>query len=81
MAFALSAPVDDEPLMALEPDQAPEAEQEVAFVLDQLTVEACPLVTELGLADKVTVGAGVGDVTDTVADWVALPPAPVQVSA
>jgi hypothetical protein len=32
---------------------------EVAFVADQLKVEAAPFVTVLGLADKVTAGAGV----------------------
>jgi hypothetical protein len=62
----------------LVPDQAPEAEQEVALVADQLNVELPPLATVLGLAVKVTVGAG--EVTDTVADWLALPPVPVQVS-
>jgi hypothetical protein len=62
----------------LVPDQAPEAEQEVALVADQLKVELPPLATVLGLAVKVTVGAG--EVTDTVADWLALPPVPVQVS-
>jgi hypothetical protein len=51
--------------------------QEVALVDDQLNVEALPLATVLGLAVSVTVGAGA--VTDTVADCVSLPPAPVQV--
>ena len=72
--------MDCEPLVALEPDQAPEAVQEVAFVLDQLNVELLPLAMELGLAARVTVGAGVGEVTETVAAWIALPPLPVQVS-
>ena len=53
---------------------------EVAFVVDQLKVELLPLTMELGLAARLTVGAGVGEVTETVAAWVALPPAPVQVS-
>jgi hypothetical protein len=66
--------------MALEPDQAPEAVQEVAFVVDQLRVELLPLTIELGLAARLTVGAGVAEVTETVAAWVALPPLPVQVS-
>jgi hypothetical protein len=61
------------------PDQPPEAAQEVALVEDQLNVEALPLVTVLGLAVKVTVGAGA--LTETVADdCVELPPEPVQVS-
>jgi hypothetical protein len=74
----LSAPVDCEPLVASLPDQAPEAVQEVAWVADQLRVELLPLATVLGLAVKLTVGAG--EVTDTVTDCAALPPAPLQVS-
>jgi hypothetical protein len=60
------------------PLQPPEALQEVAFVDDQLNIEALPLAIVLGLAAKLTVGAG--EVTETVADCVALPPVPVQVS-
>jgi hypothetical protein len=71
--------VDCEPLAALAPDQAPEALQEVALVTDQVKVELLPLAIVLGLAAKITVGAG--EVTDTVADWFALPPLPMQVSA
>jgi hypothetical protein len=78
VALALSAPVDCEPLTALLPDQAPEAVHEVALVDDQLNVEAPPLAMVLGLAVKVTLGAAA--VTETVADCVALPPAPVQMS-
>jgi hypothetical protein len=78
--LAVKAPVDCVPLVALEPDQAPEAVHEVAFVVDQLRVELLPLAMELGLAARLTVGAGVGEVTETVAAWVALPPAPVQVN-
>jgi len=63
--------------MALAPDQAPEAEHEVAFLDDQVKPALPPLVIVLGLAAKARVGAGA--VTDTVVDWVALPPAPVQV--
>jgi len=72
--------VDCEPLVALEPDQAPEAVHEVAFVVDQFKVELLPLAMELGLAARLTVGAEAAEVTETVATWVALPPAPVQVS-
>jgi hypothetical protein len=54
------------PLTGLLPDQAPEAVQAVAFVDDQLNVDAAPLLSVLGLADSVTAGAGL--VTDTVAD-------------
>ena len=74
----MSAPVDCEPLRGWLPDQAPEATHEVALVEDQLRFEALPLVTVLGLALRLTVGAGV--VTVTVVDCAALPPAPVQVS-
>jgi hypothetical protein len=77
VVFALSAPVDCEPLVATLPDQPPEAVQAVALVEDQLSVALLPLVTVLGAALKVTVGAGV--VTVTVADWTAEPPGPVQV--
>ena len=67
------------PLVAWLPDQAPEAVHEVALVEDQLKVEPLPLVTLVGLALSETVG-GVAD-TVTVADWLAVPPAPVQVRA
>jgi hypothetical protein len=80
VAFAVSAPVDCEPLVALVPDQPPEAVQEVALGVDQDNVELAPLATVLGLAVMLTVGAGVGEVTETVTDWVALPPAPGHVS-
>jgi hypothetical protein len=73
----VSAPVDCEPLIALLPDQAPDAEHDVAFTADQVRVALLPLITELGLELRLTVGAG--DFTDTVADCAALPPAPLQV--
>ncbi len=66
-----------EPLVASLPDQAPDATQEVALVEVQDSIEVPPLVVVLGLALKVTVGAG--EVTVTVADCAALPPGPVQV--
>ena len=71
--------MDCEPLVALVPDHPPDAVHEVALVADQFKVELAPLATVLGLADKVTTGAG--GVTDTVADWFALPPPPEQASA
>jgi hypothetical protein len=74
---AVSAAVACEPVVAWEPLQPPEALQEVAFVDDQVSVEVAPLFTVVGLAAKVTAGAGV--LTDTVADCAALPPAPLQV--
>jgi len=60
------------------PDQAPEAVQAVALVDDQVREAALPLVIELGVAVKLTVGADV--LTETIAVCAALPPAPVQVS-
>ena len=69
--------MDWEPLVAIAPLHAPDAAQEVALVDDQDSDDALPLVTVLGLAFKVTVGAG--ELTVTVADCVALPPAPLQV--
>lgn len=59
--------MDCEPLMALLPDQAPEAVQEVALVADHVSVEAPPLATVLGLALRMTVAVGLG-LTVTVAD-------------
>jgi hypothetical protein len=64
--------------VAFVPDQAPEAVQEVALTADQLSVALPPLVTALGPTLRLTVG--VGDLTETVADWTALPPRPEQVS-
>jgi hypothetical protein len=77
--LAVSAAVAWAPLVALAPDQAPAAVQAVALVEDQLSVALAPFATVLGLALKVTVGAGRG-VTVTAVDWLALPPAPVQLS-
>ena len=64
------------PLVASDPLQPPDAEHELALVEDQVRVEAAPLAIVVGLADRVTVGAGV--FTVTVADWAAVPPVPVQ---
>ena len=66
MAFEDSAPVDCEPLMDLVPVQPPEATQEVALVADQERVLAPPLATLLGLAERLTVGAGCETDTMTV---------------
>ena len=72
------APVDSLPEVALGPDQAPEAVQEVALVEDQVSVEDAPFAIDAGFAASVTVGTG-GSATMTAADALALPPAPVQV--
>ncbi len=74
---AVRVAVAFEPLVVSAPLQPPDALHEVALVDDQLNVDAVPLLTVLGLAVSVTAGAGV--VTDTVADCDALPPVPVQV--
>ena len=40
------------------PDHAPEAEQDEAFDDDQVSVESEPISTEVGSAEKLTIGAG-----------------------
>ncbi len=69
--------MDCEPLVDFAPDQAPEAVQAEVLADDQLKTALPPLVIELGAALRRTLGGGA--LTETVADWVALPPAPVQV--
>jgi hypothetical protein len=64
--------------VALAPDQAPEAIHEVALVADQFSVALLPLVTALGPTLRLTVG--VGDLTEIVVDWTAVPPRPEQAS-
>jgi hypothetical protein len=76
---ALSGPVLVVPLLATAPVQAPEAEQLVTLVDDQVSVAAPPGAMLLGVAVSATVGVG-GGVTVTVTDCAALPPGPVQVS-
>ena len=66
------------PDTAFVPDQAPEAAQEVAFVAVQFNVALLPLVMALGPTLKLTVGAAA--LMETVADWVAVPPVPEQLS-
>ena len=82
MLEVINAPLDSLPEVGLLPNHAPEATQEVAFVDDHVSVEDPPIATELGFAESDTVGTGGGGgVPDTVtlADALALPPAPVQV--
>jgi hypothetical protein len=66
------------PDTAFVPDQAPEAVQVVAFVAVQFNVALLPLVMALGPTLKLTVGAAA--LIETVADWVAVPPVPEQLS-
>ena len=69
------------PLVANAPDHPPEAVQDVASVEDQVKVELPPLDTVLGFELIVTVGAAaLTALTVMVADWAALPPAPVHVN-
>lgn len=78
--MAFSAPVLWVPLCGSVPDQPPDAVQALAWVVDQVRLALLPLATVLGLAASAIVGAGAGEVTETVADWAALPPAPEQLS-
>lgn len=52
--------------MARAPDHAPLAVQLVALVELHVSVEVAPLVTEVGFAARLTVGAGGGAPTVTV---------------
>jgi hypothetical protein len=63
---AVSAGVDCEPAVACEPLQPPEAVQAVALVDDHVNAEVAPLLMLVGVAVRVTAGAGA--VTVTVAD-------------
>jgi hypothetical protein len=53
---ALSAPVLQLPLIAILPDHPPQAVQLLALLEDQLNIEAEPLLTDPGLAPRLTVG-------------------------
>jgi hypothetical protein len=67
-----------EPLVGSDPLQPPEARHDVAPLEDQVNIDTAPLCAVLGFAERLTAGAA--GVTETVADCVALPPAPVHVS-
>lgn len=80
---AVSAPVDDVPEVGFEPDQLPEAVQDVASVDDQVRVAEEPDATLDGATVSVTVGAAGaigGRTTPATTVCVAVPPAPEQVS-
>ncbi|HWG31965.1 MAG TPA: hypothetical protein VN676_15520 [Steroidobacteraceae bacterium] len=68
-------PVGSEPLSGRLPDQLPEAVQAVASVELHVSVEPAPLAMVLGLALRLTVGAGT---TVMSVDASAEPPSPVQ---
>ena len=76
--MALNAPVLCEPDVDFDPLQLPDAVHVVAFEELQLSVLLPPLVTDVGDADSVTVGAGVDAVTVTDAVRCVVPPEPVQ---
>jgi hypothetical protein len=78
VALADRAPVLCVPLTDSVPAHAPEAVHEVALVEAQVSVEAPPLATLVGLALKDTVGTAAD--TETVADCDADPPVPVHAS-
>jgi hypothetical protein len=62
------------------PVHPPDAVQLVALALLHVSVELLPLVIEVGLAARTTVGVG-GALTATVVEaGVLVPPAPVHVS-
>ena len=56
------------PEVARDPVQPPEAVQEVAFVVDQVSVVLPPVAMEVGFAVNVSVGTGGAPCTVTVAE-------------
>jgi hypothetical protein len=64
--LAVSGPVDCEPLVGSLPDQAPEAEHEVAFHERHLRFELDPFATVLG--DPLMLTLGAFDFTERVVD-------------
>lgn len=70
-----------EPLVAWAPIHEPLAMHDAASVVDHVNVDAALYATVVGLALNAMVGGRgiVGAVTVTCADWVAVPPGPVQV--
>ena len=63
--MALSAPVLALPFVGSLPDQPPDAVQVLALLEDQLSMADAPLMTEVGLALRLTEGAGVETLTVT----------------
>jgi len=60
----LSAPVLALPLVGSLPDQPPEAVQPVALLDDQLSIADAPLLTLVGAAVRLSVGATAAAVTE-----------------
>lgn len=64
------------------PDHAPDAEQELAFAEDQVSIEDPPLATDAGFAASNTVGpGGVGAPGSAGIHWGSLPPPPQAATA
>ena len=63
--MALSAPVLALPFVGSLPDQPAEAVQPLALLEDQLSIAEPPLLTVVGLALRLTEGAGVETLTVT----------------
>ena len=61
--MALNAPVLALPLVGSFPDQPPEAVQLVALVDDQLSMAEPPLLTLVGVAARLSVGAAAAALT------------------
>jgi hypothetical protein len=78
----VSAPVDVLPEVVRLPLHAPEAVHDVAPLEDQLSVDALPELTVVGLAERLSVGGegGVVWLTETVTDLAVEPPEFEQVS-
>ena len=79
MPLAVSGPMDSLPEVTLMPCHPPKAVHDVAYVEDQVSVEDPLYATDSGFAVSDTVGTG-GGATVTIADALALPPGPLQVS-
>jgi hypothetical protein len=73
----LAGAVDNTPLVARLPLQAPLAVHAVAFVADQVSEALAPSSSVAGLTAIVTMGAG-GAVTTSEVEALLEPPAPVQ---
>ena len=77
---ATRGPVEALPDSAWLPDHTPDATQLDASVELQVSVDACPEPTVVGLALNVTLGAATGWLTLTETVRATLPPVPAQVS-
>jgi hypothetical protein len=67
---AENGPTESEPLVPFAPLQAPEAVQLIAAVELHVSVELLPLVTDVGLAARLSVGAGGGALPPPVPELV-----------